>query len=1171
MIKTSLQEFLAAHTTKWDKVLIYDWELANLTSAIDSSLADKWYDATQDYIDYNEYTLQLHGDILRVTIPVFSVQEELNDITQEYREWLSDYLKDWLLSDRKWAILFKLLDSFSVSEKDWRLAFATLWDVSDKILKTVKVNQVSIGDFKTDITITASNEITRYENIILLFKEVSDWYYDVRKHSIVDKVGWQYQQQEYTLGRDIIAKINTKTREVIEVTQIDTEYASRKDKDWWYVIKPDGTEESTSTFLPYKSTIDGDITTLEFYWAYTHVLRDLLDFKPLTWQYKYLLNENRINFLATARRAGKCLAPDTSIRLSDWSIKKAIDLTLDDKLLASDKKGSNNINVIEYYKKDIYRVTLDNWMYIDVTWDHRCPTQNTYSKNGWDMNIDNYTTALELTTDDFLPVMKWTDVGENSYFEIYESALAWYIYWDWCKHNSWTAISVHNNDIVRKLMRYCSILWYSYFFSENNHMFYIHDKMFLKRKYKWLNELSYNKFIDNKFFGFSKEAKWKLVEWLINTDWCILYREWQITDFNRKPSVKIEYCSTSEKMARQYQEILSDLWIVSYIRKKKIYTQWNKTKEYSWNVYISNKKSLISVFDNCDLYGKKNYHESYMFLQSDIWYTNNTIGNIPLVSFKECNVKSKTINGDSYYNWLRSPKYNYNSDKCSNYWLEHWDNYSWHKVISVEFLRNDIVVDIEIWWDSTYWANNILTHNTRYIAYAIARWLWKMPNSNKHVQRQIKLLYTAPSEDKQKEVIDYIKSSWERIRLLKVLDFNKKENRLYLYDEVIGRNQKIANVVASCDFVSAKGFEPWRGKASDEIFIDEASITPEDTWLNLLPIIGNERAKVVCVWTIDWSTRKQWFYSSLIESERWVDVEQFGMRVTIDDLDEAHVPLIDRDRMKRMFINNKDRYYAELYATFPDNNSVFNSEWFFSINKDRPPGEKIGGYIIWYDPAKRTDIWAVEVAEYRINNAWQTYVQIIEEHSLRGEYTEQKNVLASIKQRYMDASYWAPVYVVIDATQVWDVVAEMFGDIVNYKVWYTAKGKRPTIDAYGAWKVPKNHLVHLSQILMEKWIMKGWVGLKELIEELRNFKAIDTAAGNVKYEAEVGHDDHVNAMMLIGFYVGYIDWKVYEFAVDWDISRGEWITDEWLYESTTTRWVTNILESVYWVWYKFWV
>ena len=122
-----------------------------------------------------------------------------------------------------------------------------------------------------------------------------------------------------------------------------------------------------------------------------------------------------------------------------------------------------------------------------------------------------------------------------------------------------------------------------------------------------------------------------------------------------------------------------------------------------------------------------------------------------------------------------------------------------------------------------------------------------MPNSNKHVQRQVKLLYTAPSEDKQKEVIDYLKASGERIRLLKVLDFNKKENRLYLNDEVVSRNQKVVNMVATCDFISAKGFEPGRGKASDEIYIDEASITPEDTWLNLLPIIGNERASVTAV------------------------------------------------------------------------------------------------------------------------------------------------------------------------------------------------------------------------------------------------------------------------------------------------------------------------------------
>jgi hypothetical protein len=40
------------------------------------------------------------------------------------------------------------------------------------------------------------------------------------------------------------------------------------------------------------------------------------------------------------------------------------------------------------------------------------------------------------------------------------------------------------------------------------------------------------------------------------------------------------------------------------------------------------------------------------------------------------------------------------------------------------------------------------------------------------------------------------------------------------------------------------------------------------------------------------------------------------------------------------------------------------------------------------------------------------------------------------------------VAVIIDATQVGDVVAEMFGDIIDYKVRYTAKGNRPNVDDY---------------------------------------------------------------------------------------------------------------------------
>ena len=760
-----LREFLSAHLVKWDGNLVYGWWLDSISSTVDSTLAVKWYDKTDEYIEFMEYKLSLYGDSFWLSIPVFAEEikmDDVTDVTHEYRLLVSDYLKDGLFSDRRWMMLFKLLDSFSVAIYEWVTWFIPKSDIVDSIIKSKITNNVSIWDMNAELEITWLNDITRYENFILLFKEVSDWYYDVRTHSMVDKVWMQYVQQEYVLWRDIKAVINTETREVISIEQVDTKYKWHKDKDWWYITCPDGAIINSKDFIPYTTKVNWPITEIELYWAYTHVLRDLLDFRPLTWQYKFLLNQKRISFLASCRRAGK----------------------------------------------------------------------------------------------------------------------------------------------------------------------------------------------------------------------------------------------------------------------------------------------------------------------------------------------------------------------------------------------------------------------TRYLAYGICRSLWRMPNSNKHVQRHIKSLYVAPSEDKQKEVIDYIKTSAERFRVLRVLDFNKKENRLYLFDEVIWRKQKVQNICSSCDFVSGKGFEPWRGKASDEIFIDEWSITPEDVWLNLLPIVENEKAKVVAMWTIDRLSRRQWFYQWLIESEKWIDDEQYWLRVTIDDIDDELIDQSSKERMKRALKDNKERYYAELYATFPESNNVFNWEGFFQITRDRLPFEKVWWYIIWYDPAKRTDIWAVEVGEYRMWNMW-PYVQIIEEYSLQWEYAQQKEVLQQIKNKYQMNWIGAPVYVIIDATQVGDVVAEMFWDIINYKVWYTSKWKRPVIDNYWAWKVPKTHLVHLSQILIEKWLLKWWVWLKDLIDELKNFKAIDTQAGNVKYEAEMWHDDHVNAMLLIWFYLWYIEWKVYEFAMDWQVVRPEGITDEWLYESTTST-ITQF-EEIIGKPYNFWV
>lgn len=455
-------------------------------------------------------------------------------------------------------------------------------------------------------------------------------------------------------------------------------------------------------------------------------------------------------------------------------------------------------------------------------------------------------------------------------------------------------------------------------------------------------------------------------------------------------------------------------------------------------------------------------------------------------------------------------------------------------------------------------------------SYLIVRELWRMPNSIKQTQRTVKSFYIAPSEDKFKEVVDYIKTASESIRMLRVLDFNKKENRLYLYDEKVWRWQKVQLTVSSCDFVSAKWYEPWRWKASDFILVDEAAFVNEDVRLNILPILSNERAKFYAVSTIQWESMRNWFYEQLVDAEMGYDSEMLWMRVTIDDLEDSLIAPEDKERMKRSLKHNLQRYYAELYATFPNSQAVFNPEGFFNIGTSLGYWEIIQWYIIGYDPAKRADTWAIIVGEIRLPSKWNQYVELIEEYWLTWEYTQQKEFVKWLKQSFIFKGY--PCILIMDVTGVWEAVSEIFGDIVDYKVLYTANWVRPVVDDYWAWKTPKTTLVHGTQLLMEKNMMKWVSTLQKLMDEMRYFVGYTTPAGNTKYEASSWHDDFVNAMMLISFRYNYIEWHIYSMGKSNEIKR-EWINPlTGLYEPFAMR--SDIPESKrklkkwknYWFW-----
>lgn len=754
-----MKEFLSALIVRdKDTNIFYNGDSKQLANVLDSAFADLRYEKNKNHITFHTIQFNMYWKIERITVPVFLDTLEIDennseDVTIEFKKNIMSLQKRGLISDKKWSTMNKIMEHFHVYKSEEFIAFCEIdksksADAANTVYQIMSTKDELVIDQSTiKLDIEQQSDIGRYENAILLLKEVKDWYYDVRKHSLAEKQGKRMVQHEYKLWRDVYLKLNTKTKEIVEMQQQETAYEWAKEKSGRYITTPDGEKVDTKDFLPYMTKEDGDILEVRLVWAYTHILRDMLDFKPLAWQYKFLINFNRINFLA------------------------------------------------------------------------------------------------------------------------------------WCR------------------------------------------------------------------------------------------RSWK----------------------------------------------------------------------------------------------------------------------------------------------------------------------------------------TRVAAYFITRELWKMPNSVKHVQRQGKTLYIAPTDDKLKEVVDYIKTTSERIRILKVIDFNKKENRLYLFDEVVSRNMKTQLIVATCDFASGKGFEPGRGKASDLVFIDEAAFIPEDVRLNILPIIENEKARFIGISTIDWNTARNRFYENLIEAEQWYDKDMYWLRVTIDDIDSVLIDDISKERMKRALKHSPERYYAELYATFPDMKQVFQTEGFYNIDKNYGK-DAILEVIIGYDPAKRTDTWAIIVWFVTQTPRWGTRLDFVEEYGLQWEFTAQREFVANLKQWFIRD--WYKTTVIIDATAAWDVVAEIFGSVVDYKIWYTSKGQRPTVDNYGAWKVPKNNLIHMSQILIEKQYIKAWVGLKKLMEELKYFKQISTNAGWFRYEAEIWHDDYVNAMLLAWFYYWFMSGRIHDVTAEMNlIKRGPWIEQvTWLYPSITSRW-----------------
>jgi len=408
-------------------------------------------------------------------------------------------------------------------------------------------------------------------------------------------------------------------------------------------------------------------------------------------------------------------------------------------------------------------------------------------------------------------------------------------------------------------------------------------------------------------------------------------------------------------------------------------------------------------------------------------------------------------------------------------------------------------------------------------SYCVLRRLFRNPQTGKHDYRQIKGLFIAPREDKLKSVIDFITESSTRLQVLKIVKWIKSEDRFIMFDETLDRRGSIvSNPLGTYDFVSDQSYEPGRGNGADEVLIDEAGFVKEDTYLTLVPILENEGATLLAISTIDWETPKHWFYGLVVDFEQGGDPQGYSQRVTLDDIDDRIISAESKDRMRKAFKDNPMRYYAELYATFPDVGDVFDPSRLFIIPHDI--NERVHRCVIGYDPARRNDFGAATVGL-----DFGDRMELVEGIRMQGGYNDQRDKLAALKAKYR--SKYGRTELIIDATVSGETVAELMGDLIDYQVWYTtAKSRKPEQDKYGVWHMSKSELVRMSQVLIDLKKIRAFSDIPEMLDEIKNFKRFGSARVEGIYQAVKGHDDTVNAMMLCSFWYGFLHGQIYTCA-----------------------------------------
>jgi len=389
----------------------------------------------------------------------------------------------------------------------------------------------------------------------------------------------------------------------------------------------------------------------------------------------------------------------------------------------------------------------------------------------------------------------------------------------------------------------------------------------------------------------------------------------------------------------------------------------------------------------------------------------------------------------------------------------------------------------------------------------------------------------------------------------KIFKYHKSSKQFSFMDP------KTKQPLAVISFIFASENSPGIGHFCDDLFIDEAWRI--DSWIVewVMPFVTHEWAGLMVTSTMYSEIRKWWMYDLLAEYEQYsyeyedinrlipkryneriayengdIGVEELdyryedtkiGLRYTIDN--DENMNDKRKQELKDSYRKNPVKYFSELYSRFPSEMKVF--KYSHTLKKYEKLTEIYYKYIVvWYDPALSSDRAVLAVWGMTDNGK----VSILETYELNIEnkyqYSSQIESIKSILKVITGKFPESKVFFVMDWTT--RAVAEMlmmWGISVNLRIFYWSWSSiTHTKSIYNEVQVPKKILVEISKVVFENSKILIADNLLKLQDELDNFTEIATN----KYEAIKGHDDYVNAMMLVIFYLYENMWLKYTVVND---------------------------------------